>query len=110
MRRLLILVAVLAPLVVLFGTGAQADVQFGTISEFSLKATSFDPVQGIAKSSDGALWFTEFTENRIGRITTSGAVTEFPVPTPRSHPRWITGGPDGNVWFTESTRVARITP
>ncbi len=50
--------------------------------------------------------------NKIGRITTAGTITEFPVPTPDSRPRGITAGPDGNVWFTELTgnRIGRITP
>jgi virginiamycin B lyase len=29
---------------------------------------------------DGALWFIE-TADKIGRITTSGAITEYPIPT-----------------------------
>ena len=45
---------------------------------------SADPV-GIASGPDGALWFTELAANRIGRITTSGSLTEYPVP-------WNTGG------------------
>jgi len=47
---------------------------------------------------------TEFPaskENNIGRITTAGMITEFPVPTAGSAPRDITTGPDGNLWFTE---------
>jgi len=46
------------------------------------------------------------------------AITEFPIPTAESRPCSITTGPDGNLWFTESTllqsprtgRVARIEP
>jgi streptogramin lyase len=50
--------------------------------------------------------------NGIGRITTAGVVTEFPVPTANSEPSAITAGPDGNLWFTEVTgnRIGRITP
>jgi streptogramin lyase len=38
--------------------------------------------------------------------------TEFPVPTASSQPRWITTGPDGNVWFAEYTgqKIGRISP
>jgi streptogramin lyase len=37
--------------------------------------------------------------------------TEFQIPTPQSRPLCITGGPDGNLWFTEleGNRVGRIT-
>ena len=50
---------------------------------------------------DGNLWFTERGSNNIGRITTAGVVTEFPIPTANSYPSGIAAGPDGNLWFTE---------
>jgi virginiamycin B lyase len=58
---------------------------------------------------DGALWFTE--QDAIGRITTSGAVTEFPIPTANSLPGGITAGPDGALWFTEqqANQIGRVT-
>jgi virginiamycin B lyase len=66
---------------------------------------------GIIAGSDGALWFQgRFDE--IGRITTDGQVTIYPIP----HSLWwtpgsITAGPDGAVWFTEFrvNKIARIT-
>jgi streptogramin lyase len=66
----------------------------------------------IATGPDGNLWFAEDTGNRIGRITPSGTVTEFNVPTAHSNPEGITAGPDGNLWFTEYTfdKIGRITP
>ena len=42
--------------------------------------------------------------NKIGRITTAGVITEFPVPTAGSSPVGIAAGPDGNLWFTEYAR------
>ena len=61
---------------------------------------------------DGALWFTEFAGNNIGRITTSGALSEYPVPTSLADPEGITAGPDGAPWFTEaaSGKIGRISP
>ena len=46
----------------------------------------------------------------MGRITSSGVATEFPL-NPLSDPRGITAGPDGAVWFGESydTIAGRIT-
>src|SRR5260370_35005945 len=59
--------------------------------------------------ADGNLWFEEYYQNKIGRITTSGVITEFPIPT-ASVTDGITSGPDGNLWFTESTgNIGRIT-
>ncbi len=70
---------------------------------------------------DGALWFPqEFSpgpdpENllpgdKIGRITTSGVITEYTTPTPESRPVIVTVGADGNIWFTEvfASAVGRI--
>jgi hypothetical protein len=47
------------------------------------------------------VWFAEELGNKIGRITTAGAVSEYPVPTTGSSPGLITAGPDGALWFTE---------
>jgi streptogramin lyase len=59
------------------------------------------------------LWFVEeqASVSQIGRITTSGSFTEYPVPTRNSRPYWITAGPDGALWFTEYTvnKIGRIT-
>jgi len=69
--------------------------------------------QGIAAGPDGNLWFTEHYPN-IGRITPTGAITDFPLPravVPPSHAaRGITAGPDGNLWFAEPANgIGRIT-
>ncbi|MDD5560272.1 hypothetical protein [Candidatus Methylomirabilis sp.] len=65
---------------------------------------------GITAGPDGALWFTEWI-NGIGRITTAGAITEFPVPHySYDSLRSITAGPDGALWFTRwDTGIGRIT-
>src|SRR5207245_8578256 len=56
------------------------------------------------------LWFSEialplsdFVNVYIGRITTSGTITEYLVPTTNDYMGGITSGPDGNIWFVEST-------
>jgi virginiamycin B lyase len=54
---------------------------------------------GIAAGPDGALWFTEQAASTIGKITTSGAFTEFVTPTAGSYPGGITAGPDGAHWL-----------
>ncbi len=85
---------------------------------YILPASSSGP-EGIAAGPDGNMWFTETCGNKIGRITPTGTITEFPLPnTNASGPRGIAAGPDGNLWFTEGTgppgcppgRVGRITP
>lgn len=65
----------------------------------------------IAAGPDGAIWFTESDDNKIGRITTDGIVSEYSIPTPNSYPRGITAGPDGALWFAESfgNKIGRIS-
>jgi len=59
---------------------------------------------------DGALWFTEYAGNKIGRITTSGAITEYAIPTPSAGALGITTGPDGALWFAEgANQIGRVT-
>jgi virginiamycin B lyase len=81
-----------------------------SISTFSLPTGNAQP-HGITTGSDGALWFTEFAANKIGRMTTAGLASEFIVPTTFSDPDGIAGGPDGALWFTErrGNKIGRIT-
>lgn len=94
----------------------------GVITEFAVP--SGGSPKWIASGPDGNLWFTEFDSdldgnvglpgagNRVGRITTSGSLVEFDLPTsPPRGPFVITSGPDGNLWFTEraSNGIGRIT-
>jgi streptogramin lyase len=66
---------------------------------------------GITTGPDGALWFTCFTSGLIGRITTTGIIRMYNVPTPNSGPVYIVRGPDGAMWFTEqnSCQIGRVT-
>jgi virginiamycin B lyase len=90
--------------------GAAALVPAQTFTAYSLPASYSQP-KGITAGPDGALWFTEYNNNKIGRISTSGAITEYAVPTAASHPYSITAGPDGALWFTEyhANNIGRIT-
>ena len=76
-----------------------------------------DPL-GIVSGPDGNLWFTESAGNRVGQITTAGVVSEFVLPIPIwgadqnklfNNPNGISVGPDGNLWFTTTCRIGRIT-
>jgi len=81
--------------------------------------TNLGTPNGIMAGSDGALWFTELVGNKIGRITTAAAFTEFTVPTTvtggpyftSSGPSGIAAGPDSALWFTEvvGNKIGRIS-
>jgi streptogramin lyase len=76
----------------------------------------------IVKGPDGNMWFTEggLPTNcvfNIAKITMSGAITEFAMPTIACNTAYgsfggLVVGSDGNIWFTErySAKIGRITP
>jgi virginiamycin B lyase len=69
---------------------------------------------GITAGPDGALWFTNYGTNSIGRITTNGTVTNYHKGgiTGIRGPYDITAGPDGALWFTvnfDNNVVGQIT-
>ena len=69
---------------------------------------------GITTGSDGNVWFTDFSDDRIGRIDPDdGAITMFSDPADNLEgPADITTGSDGNLWFTNraNDRLGRIDP
>jgi streptogramin lyase len=92
----------------------------GGFTTFPLPTPGVSP-DGITLGPDGALWFTEFYGNAVGRVTPQGRITEFFVPPrPRrasgsateSQPHDIVAGPDGNLWFDDfgGNKIGRITP
>jgi streptogramin lyase len=73
----------------------------GTITEFPAFQASAADRSGIVAGPDGNLWVADYPGNKIVRMTTTGSLTVFPVPTTNSGPYGITVGPDGNLWFAE---------
>ncbi len=80
-----------------------------TFVEYTSGITAGALPRGITHSPT-AIWFTEPGVDKIGQITPTGAVTEYPV-TPGSAPNNIVYGPDGNLWYTEAGDViGRMSP
>jgi len=86
------------------------------ITEVTLPLPNSHP-NDIALGADGALWYTEdgrakeeggeereYEVSKIGRMTSAGAISEYPTSIPESSPSGIAPGPDGNLWFTEPGR------
>jgi virginiamycin B lyase len=63
----------------------------GAVREFAIPSGAI--ATGIIAGPDGNIWFLEAT--RVGRITTSGTVTEVGL---AGHPKAIAAGPDNKVW------------
>ena len=82
--------------------------------DFTDPRGSFE-MTGIAWGPDGALWFTqsgyEDAADGIGRMTTDGHYTSWPLRRRRATPVGITAGSDGALWFTEEDAhaIGRIT-
>jgi virginiamycin B lyase len=108
-RAARVAVALVAAVIMVGASGAFAAV--GDINTFSDPAGNVSQPEDITTGPDGALWFTNFANGRIGRITPAGDVTTF-----TDHagdvalPRGITAGPGTDVWFasTNSDRIGRI--
>ena len=67
--------------------------------------------QWMAFGKDGNLWFTDFANDKIGKLNPNGALTEYSVTTLSAGPLGICQGPDGNMWFVEygANKVGSIT-
>jgi virginiamycin B lyase len=75
---------------------------------FQLPTSSAFPA-ALITGSDRNLWFAE--SGKIGRISTTGSLSEFTLTSGRSA-KSLAFGPSGNLWFTEpaSGRVGEMTP
>ncbi len=80
------------------------------VTEFALSAQTDWPTD-IAAGADGAMWFTESDDGKIGRITLGGSIAEYTVPSSGSSPYGIAAGPDGALWFTDqgTNSIGRIS-
>ena len=68
-----------------------------------------DPAVG----GDGALWFTEQLQNKIGRVDPkTGAFKEYPLKIEDSGPHGLVADSDGNIWFTGNGKgyIGKLDP
>jgi streptogramin lyase len=90
----------------------------GLLGEFPLPAGTARPNQ-ITLGPDGNLWFTEtpalgaiaskaISADRVGRITTTGAVAMFRVAARPGGTGAIVSGPEGRLWFETGGEIAWI--
>ena len=104
----------------------------GKVTEIKTPTRRANP-EAIVRGPDGNAWFIETTANNpdpgvsaIGRITSSGHITEFPIPplplllfnppappqaqgTLDAAPTDIVAGPEGRLWFTTAQGIGSIT-
>jgi streptogramin lyase len=94
--------------VLLLGLSAISMAQTLAFTEYPISVASVPT--DLTAGPDGALWYPS-SLSAIGRITTSGMVTNYPTPTSNSGPQGIAAGPDGAIWFAEALggKIGRVT-
>lgn len=86
-----------------------------TLQSYVMPTANSGPTD-ITVGNDGALWFTQTKgfgqygrDGQVGRITTSGLVTEYPVTGGKlSYASQIVAGSDNAVWFTTDTKIYKL--
>lgn len=111
MMRMRILVGMAVAALTLTALTAPSNAAVGNATEFEMPP--FAAPYGVTLGPDGNIWVANGGgANAISRVTPTGTVTNFPLPTPGSNPRFIVVGSDGNLWFTQqsSNKIGRMTP
>jgi streptogramin lyase len=93
-----------------YGQGRGSVYKLTTTGSFTGYEVNSTPC-GITAGPDGNLWFAEHETGRIDKISTSGAVTSYPLPDKKSYPTEVVTGPDGNLWFVEEEgdKIGKVT-
>jgi virginiamycin B lyase len=83
-----------------------------TIREWAVPTKGAHP-HDPAVGADGALWFTEQMQNKIGRLDPkSGAFKEYPLNLEDSGPHGLVSDREGNIWFTGNFKgyIGKLDP
>jgi virginiamycin B lyase len=84
----------------------------GAVVEFPIPGRNPLP-NSIILGPDGALWFADYGNGNIDRLTISGDITTFKLPLEATYSQIdLAFGPDGNLWFTMGPvgKIGRMTP
>ncbi len=77
-----------------------------TVEEYQLPP-GHEPL-GITTGADGNVWFVDRRVDSIGRLTLSGKLTEFAMPTKGLSPEFITTSHAGSVWYGSYATFGRV--
>jgi virginiamycin B lyase len=91
---------------VVVGAHAAGAAPVGSVKLFVDSGMSVDRV---TPGPDGNMWFANYSDNAVGRITPSGEIKAFTDPRVKG-PRSIVAGADGAMWFaTSDDKIGRVT-
>ncbi len=106
-RTKLLLALALASMLIALGAGTATAAEETALFPLGsgVHATS------LTTGPDDNLWFTGGESSVIGKVTTDGVVTEFPLSLDHPASASIIVGPDGALWFTErgEDAIGRVT-
>jgi Streptogramin lyase len=71
----------------------------GHLTEYPIVTPEKAEIGDLCLGPDGALWYTWYRSNHIGRMTLDGQAQDFVVPYAGS---LITSGPDGALWYSQT--------
>jgi len=83
-----------------YGGTMTESTQTGSLTNFPIAGAN---IGDIVLGPDKNMWFADYGNKKLGRITTTGVVTEFPLPTGGS-PDSLVVGPDHNFWIIDGGR------
>jgi len=83
----------------------RVDPKDGTFTKFDISTPGSQPGQ-ITRGPGGALWFTMFAAQKIGRITTQGVITEYAQKLIGLH--GIAADANDAIWYTAMDGLGRI--
>jgi virginiamycin B lyase len=92
------------------GLIARYSAKSGSVKTFSATTSFTEEGCSMVEGPDGNVWFTDYSNDRIGKITPAGQVTFFSLGSDGS-PLSMTVGSDGALWFTEyfANKIGRLT-
>jgi virginiamycin B lyase len=65
-------------------------------------------VGSVVVGPDKNIWFSDYGNAKLGRITKTGAITEFAL-NPGAYPGSLAVGPDKNFWITEARSFVKMS-
>jgi streptogramin lyase len=82
----------------------------GTVHSYRATTSFKEESCSILEGPDGNVWFTDYSNDRIGKISPQGHVTFYPLGDNAS-PYSMALGSDGALWFTEflTSKIGRLT-
>lgn len=87
-------------------TTASAGPTIGGVTEYAMPLGSLSRPEPIAAGPDGNLWVGDEAAGQIDKVTTSGSITTYNVPSGAAPPYFIVAGNDGDLWYVDGLNNA----